>query len=57
MSNALFLEVTNGIIAVVTGLTLFAITQMYKWVRSVNKRLDDIEHHRAPDPGQDEPDG
>lgn len=36
-------EISNGVIAVITGVTLYGITRMFRWVHSVDQRLDRIE--------------
>jgi hypothetical protein len=36
-------EISNGIIAVLTGVILYGINRIFKWARSIDKRLDRIE--------------
>lgn len=45
----MFVEVTNGFIAVITGLILYAITRTFRWARSVDKRLSRIEKKISDD--------
>lgn len=54
MSSALAIEISNGVIAVFTGLTLYGVTRIARWMHKVDQRLDAIEQHLAlPGPPDD----
>ena len=48
MANTLVVEISNGVIAVITGTVLYGINRIFRWVRSVDKRLDRIEKTLKP---------
>lgn len=43
MTSAVILDVSNGIIAIITGLVLYGVNRMLRWARDVDERLDAIE--------------
>jgi hypothetical protein len=51
------LEVSNGVIAVIAGLTLYTVSRILRWIRSVDRRLDAIERKAGIDAPGPESDG
>ncbi len=45
--STLVIEISNGVIAVITGVTLYGLNRVFRWVRSVDQRLDRIEKATA----------
>lgn len=54
MDSQLALQIANGIIILLTSLTLISMRAIFKWVVSVNKRLDEMENRTMENKPKDD---